>query len=72
MKRVFVTVSGGVVDLVHVPPVTDGTYTVIDWDNIEADAAREWERFDELDRAYIRAEFPEDYAKHFKQFPGLD
>jgi len=34
--RVFVCVSGGVVDEVIVPPQTDGTWTVIDWDNIES------------------------------------
>jgi hypothetical protein len=32
-KRVFVCVSGGVVDEVIVPPETNGTWTVIDWDN---------------------------------------
>ena len=40
--RVYVSVAGGVVDEVIVPPQTDGTWTVIDWDNIEADPAREW------------------------------
>jgi hypothetical protein len=40
-KRVFVCVSGGVVDEVIVPPETNGTWTVIDLDNIESDPARE-------------------------------
>ena len=35
-RRVFVCVFGGVVDEVIVPPQTDGTWTVIDWDNIES------------------------------------
>ena len=35
-RRVFVCVSGGVVDEVIVPPQIDGTWTVIDWDNIES------------------------------------
>jgi hypothetical protein len=34
-RRVFVCVSGGVVDEVIVPPQTDGTWTVIDSDNID-------------------------------------
>ena len=63
----FVSVSGGVVDEVIVPPQTDGTWTVIDWDNIEADASREWNQFDEEDRAYIRANYPDDYARYFSQ-----
>ena len=40
-RRVFVSVSGGVVDDVIVPTQTDGTWTVIDWDNIESDPARD-------------------------------
>jgi hypothetical protein len=64
-KRVFVYVSGGAVDEVIVPPVTNGTWTVIDWDNIESDPLREWSQFDEEDRAYVRANHPDDYAKHF-------
>ena len=64
-SRVYVSVSGGVVDEVIVPPQTDGTWTVIDWDNIEADPPREWNQFDEEDRAYIRKYY--DYAKYFSQ-----
>jgi len=30
-------------------PETDGTWTVIDWDNVEADPAREWDQFDDED-----------------------
>ena len=41
-KRLFVCVSGGVVHEVIVPLETNGTWTVIDWDNIESDPAREW------------------------------
>jgi len=40
-RRVYISVSGGVVDEVIVPAQTDGTWTVIDWDNIESDSARE-------------------------------
>lgn len=35
-------------DEVIVPPETNGTWTVIDWDNIESDPAREWDQFDEV------------------------
>ncbi len=52
-RRVFVCVSGGVVDEVIVPPQADGTWTVIDWDNIESDPTREWGRFDEEDKLMI-------------------
>jgi hypothetical protein len=69
-RRVFVCVSGGVVDEVVVPPQTDGTWTVIDWDNIESDAAREWGLFDEEDKLYIKANYPEDYARYFAEFYG--
>jgi hypothetical protein len=69
-RRVFVCVSGGVVNEVIVPPQTDGTWTVIDWDNIESDSAREWSRFDEEDKVYIKANHPEDYAKYFAVFEG--
>jgi hypothetical protein len=64
-RRVFVCVSGGVVDEVIVPPQTDGTWTVIDWDNIEADPAREWGHFDEEDKKYIRENYPDDCTKYF-------
>ncbi len=67
-KRVFVCVSGGVVDEVIVPPETKGTWTVIDWDNIESDPAREWGQFDEEDRAYVKANYPDDYVKYFAAF----
>jgi len=67
-RRVYVSVSGGVVDEVIVPPQTDGTWTVIDWDNIESDPSREWDLFDEEDRAYIKANYADDYAKLFAQF----
>jgi hypothetical protein len=67
-RRVYVSVSGGVVDEVIVPTQTDGTWTVIDWDNIESDPAREWDQFDEEDRAYVKAHHPDDYAKHFAAF----
>jgi hypothetical protein len=67
-RRVFVCVSGGVVDQVIVPPEADGTWTVIDWDNIEADPEREWRQLDEEDRAHIRTKYIEDYAKFFSQF----
>ncbi len=66
-RRVYVCVSGGVVQEVIVPVQTDGTWTTIDWDNIEADPAREWSQFDEEDRAYIAANYAEDYAKYFSQ-----
>ncbi len=69
-RRVFVSVSGGVVDEVIVPKETDGTWTVIDWDNIESDPAREWGHFDEEDKVYIKANYPEDYAKYFAEFEG--
>lgn len=64
-KRVYVEVSGGIVHRVDVPTVTDGTHTVIDWDNIEADPAREWGQFDAEDRAYLQANYPEDFEKYF-------
>jgi hypothetical protein len=67
-RRVFVSVSGGVVDEVTVPKETDGTWTVIDWDNIDSDPAREWNQFDEEDKAYIKANYADDYAKYFSQF----
>ena len=67
-RRVFVSVSGGVVDEVIVPKETDGTWTVIDWDNIESDPEREWDQFDEVDKAYIKANYADDYAKYFLQF----
>jgi hypothetical protein len=67
-RRVYVSVSGGVVNGVIVPPQTDGTWTVVDWDNIEADPAREWDQFDEEERSHIRANYPDDYAKFFAQF----
>ena len=67
-RRVYVSVSEGVVDEVIVPPQTDGTWAVIDWDNIESDPAREWDQFDEEDRAPVKANFPDDYAKYFATF----
>jgi len=67
-KRVDVVVSGGVVNDVDVPTETDGTNTVIDWDNIESDPQREWDNFDEEDRAYIKERFPEDFEKYFSSF----
>ncbi len=66
-RRVFICVSGGVVDEVIVPPLTDGTWTVIDWDNIESDPAREWGHFDEKDKKYIKQNYPDDCAKYFSQ-----
>jgi hypothetical protein len=39
-----------------------------DWDNIESDPAREWGQFDEEDKAYIKANCADDYAKYFSQF----
>jgi protein gp37 len=67
-RRVFVSVSGGVVYEVVVPPETDGTWTVIDWGNIEADPEREWRQFDKEDKDYIRKSCPDDHAKFFSQF----
>jgi hypothetical protein len=67
-RRMFVCVSGGMVDEVTVPPQTNGTWTVIDWDNVESDPAREWSHFDEEDKEYIRKNYPDDYAKHFSRF----
>jgi len=67
-KRVFVCVSGGVVDEVIVPPQTDGTWTVIDWDNIESDPAREWSHFDEEVKKYVKENYPDNYAKYFSEF----
>jgi hypothetical protein len=64
-KRVYVFVSGGVVDNVVVPVHTNGTYCVVDWDNIESDPEREWNNFDEEEKAYIRTNYPEDFAKFF-------
>lgn len=69
-KRVYVCVSGGVVDVVVVPPVTDGTWTVIDWDNIEGDPEREWLHFDEEARAYIVATYPEEVRRYFPKYIG--
>ena len=67
-QRVYVSVSGGVVDEVDVPRHTDGTYKVIDWDSIEQDPGHAWNRFDEADRAYIREHYPEDFGKFFGKF----
>ena len=50
---------------VFVPLETNGAWTVIDWDNIESDPAREWGQFDEEGRAYAKANYPDDYAKYF-------
>ena len=70
-RRVLVSVAGGVVDEVVVPPQSDGTWTVIDWDNIESDPAREWDQFDEEHKKYIKDNYPDDFAKYFSQFtPG--
>ena len=66
-RRVFISVSGGVVQEVIVPTQTDGSWTVIDWDNIESDPAREWGQFDEEDRKYVRENYPDDYTKYFSQ-----
>jgi hypothetical protein len=66
-RRVFISVSGGVVDEVIVPTQTDGTWTVIDWDNIESDPVREWRQFDEEDKKYVSENYPDDYAKYFSQ-----
>jgi len=66
-RCVFISVSGGVVDEVIVPTQTDGTWTVIDWDNIESDPARAWGQFDEEDKKYVRENYPDDYAKYFSQ-----
>jgi hypothetical protein len=66
-RRVYVCVSGGVVDEVIVPTETDGTWTVIDWDNIESDPAREWDQFDDEARKYVKTNYPDDYAKYFSQ-----
>ena len=63
-RRVFISVSGGVVQEVIVPTQTDGSWTVIDWDNIESDPAREWVQFDEEDKKYVRENYPDDYAKY--------
>lgn len=57
---------------VTVPNQTDGTWTVVDLDNIESDPAREWSPFDAEDKAYIRANYAEDYARFFAQLEGLD
>jgi hypothetical protein len=67
-RRVFVCVSGGVVDEVIVAPQTDGTWTVIDWDNIESDPEREWSQFDEEDRAYIKTSYVDEFARFYSQF----
>lgn len=67
-ERVFVCVSSGVVNEVIVPPETNGTWTVIDWDNIESDPARDSGQFDEEDRAYVKAHHPDDCAKFFARF----
>lgn len=69
-RRVYVSVTGRVVDEVIVPPQTDGTWTVIDWDNIESDPLRGWSHFDSQDRAYVKANYPDDYAKYFAAFEG--
>ena len=66
-RRVFVSVSGGVVQEVIVPTQTDGSWTVIDWDNIESDPAGEWSQFDEEDKKYVRENYPDDFAKYFSQ-----
>jgi hypothetical protein len=66
-RCVFVSVSGGVVDEVIVPPRTDGTWTVIDWDNIDSDPAKGWRQFDEEDPAHIKANYADDYARYFSQ-----
>lgn len=67
-QRVYVFVSGGVVDHVEVPVTTNGTHTVVDWDNIESDPRREWDRLDEEDRAYLREACPEEFGHYFEEF----
>lgn len=69
-ERVFVIVDGGVVSNVDVPTKTDGTYTVIDWDNIESDPLQEWAKFDEEDREYIAGNFPDEFAQYFEPLGG--
>lgn len=59
--RVFIQVSGGVVNDVYIPAHTDGSHTVIDWDNIDADPKRSWDEFDEVDRAWIKENMPTEY-----------
>ena len=61
-RRVFISVSGGVVQEVIVPTQTDGTWTVIDWDNIESDPAREWGQFDVQAQKYIKDNYLNRYA----------
>ena len=67
-SRVFVVVQGGHVTNVDVPKVVDGTHTVIDFDEAETDADRVWAAFDELDRAYIRENYPELCSTYFAEF----
>ena len=54
-----------------VPLQSDGTWTVIDCDNIETDPAHEWGQCDEEATAYIQANYPpiaHDYTKYFATF----
>lgn len=67
-KRVYIDVSGGVVQYVDVPTEVNGTWTVIDWDNIENAPKENWQHFDEEDRAYVREKYPDDFQKYFAEF----
>jgi hypothetical protein len=64
-NRVFVVVAGGHVTNVDVPGIVDGTHSVIDFDLAEEDAGREWATYDDLDRAYIRENYPEECSLYF-------
>ena len=54
-------------DEVIVPPQTDGTWTIIDWGTSKP-IPHEWDQFDEEERAHIKANYPDDYAKFFAHF----
>jgi hypothetical protein len=64
-KRVYVEVSGGVVQSIDVPVETDGTSCIIDWDNIEADPQEAWAAFDAIERDYIIETHPDEYSRYF-------
>lgn len=67
-SRVFVVVEGGHVTNVDVPRIVDGTHTVIDCDAAEDDAEKVWAAFDDLDRAYLRENYPDLCSLYFGEF----
>jgi len=67
-SRVFIVVEGGRVTNVDIPRIVDGTHTVVDFDAAEMDAQATWAAFDEIDRAWILANYPDLSGLYFGEF----